>query len=159
MKENSDILSKVPHRDGMTVPDGYFADFTGKMAAMLPEKESAVQPAPGPRRRIWNAVRPYVYMAAMFAGVWCMLKMFTIMSGHNDLRPMDSNPIMAEAFSNDEFFFDYVSDDISQWDVLDEMVEDGSLDEGQSLSVLFEEEAPAADADSNTFILPDHEQI
>ena len=34
-----DILNKANHNDGMTVPDGYFADFNKMMAAKLPPIE------------------------------------------------------------------------------------------------------------------------
>lgn len=38
---------------------------------------------------------------------------------------IDRNPILAEAISNDKFFNDIIMDDISQWDIIDEMMEDG----------------------------------
>ena len=73
-KEN--ILDIIGRKDGMTVPDGYFADFQARMEALLPVNEQAETPreieAP---RSFWDRVRPFVYMAAMFAGVWCMVKM------------------------------------------------------------------------------------
>jgi len=124
MEKNPDILSKIAHRDGITVPDGYLDSLADRIGPRLPVAE--VAPAP---RGLWVTLRPYIYMAAMFAGVWCMLKMFTIMAGHTDLGSMDSNPVLAEAFANDEFMLEYVYDDISQWDILDEMMEDGSIDD------------------------------
>lgn len=69
-------------------------------------------------------------MAAMFAGVWLMLQLFTMLSGTGRLQPMDSNPVLAEALDNDAFLEQFVYDDIDSWDVVDEMVEDGSLDAG-----------------------------
>lgn len=160
MKQETDILKQINRRDGMTVPEDYFAGFAERMARELPDRQSAASPSPSTRRSLWATVRPYVYMAAMFAGVWCMLKMFTIMSGPSDLRPMDSNPVLAEAFSNEAFFNDYVSSDISQWDVLDEMMEDGSLDPSfneDDIARLFEDESDLID-NQESFILPDHEQ-
>ena len=126
MKKDDNILSKLPHHDGMTVPDGYFADFARRMAEELPQRPELAQMASGvPPRSLWERVRPYVYMAAMFAGVWCMLKMFTGISTGNSLTPMENNPIMAEAFSNDDFMNEYVLDDVSDRDVMDEMMQDG----------------------------------
>ena len=55
-----------------------------------------------------------------------MLKMFTIMSGTADGNAIvDSNPVLAEAFGSDEFFNEFVIDDINQWDLVDEMIDDG----------------------------------
>ncbi len=39
MTEEKDILDKINHRDGLTVPDGYFAEFVKRMADSLPEYE------------------------------------------------------------------------------------------------------------------------
>lgn len=72
MDKKSDILTKVGKDAGFKVPEGYFADFAEKMAASLPEREIPVQKKP----TRWMRIRPYVYMAAMFAGVWCMMYLF-----------------------------------------------------------------------------------
>lgn len=126
MKEENDILKTIGRNDGMTVPEGYFADFAKKMEAALPERpELAAMGVAAAPATLWGRVRPYVYMAAMFAGVWCMLKMFTTVAGTGELTPMDKNPIMAEAFESDDFMNTYVIDDMSSWDVMDEMLEEG----------------------------------
>jgi hypothetical protein len=64
-------------------------------------------------------------MAAMFAGIWCMLKMFTSITSSTTDASMASNPILAEAFDNETFVNDYIMDDVNQWDVIDDMIEDG----------------------------------
>lgn len=125
MNNDKDILNRLDHRDGMTVPEGYFADFARRMEAALPDRPELAAPATATVPRTWwQRVRPYAYMAAMFAGVWCMLKMFTLMSatGH---QPLETNPIMAEAFGNDAFVNEYVIDEMSQWDIYDELMEEG----------------------------------
>ncbi len=126
MTEEKDILDKINHRDGLTVPDGYFAEFAKRMADSLPENEleaSAKESTIKAPRSLWHRVRPYVYMAAMFAGVWCMLKMFTLMSGGSS--SFDQNPILAEALGNDTFVNEYIMDDVNQWDVIDDLMEEG----------------------------------
>ena len=126
MKEENDILKTIGRNDGMKVPEGYFADFARKMEADLPERpELAVMGVAVAPTTFWGRIRPYVYMAAMFAGVWCMLKMFTTVTGSGELTPMDQNPIMAEALENDDFMYNYVLDEVSQWDVMDEMMKEG----------------------------------
>ena len=66
MKEESTILNKFGKEPGFKVPAGYFEDFNKKMLEQLPEVEiTEVDTKPS----LWLRVRPYVYMAAMFAGV------------------------------------------------------------------------------------------
>ena len=124
MSNQSEILAKAGRRDGMTVPEGYFDDFTHRMEATLPDSAAIAGPLDEAPRSLWQRVRPYVYMAAMFAGVWCMLKMFTMFTATGP-QPLDSNPIMAEAMGNDAFVNEYVIDDLSQWDIYDEMMDEG----------------------------------
>ncbi len=108
---------------GLGVPDGYFESFADHMASILPEREAEKAPEVV-KRGLWATVRPYVYMAAMFAGIWLMLHMFTMLSGDGRLKPMDSNPVLAEALSNEDFVYDYIYDDLDDWDIMDEMMED-----------------------------------
>ena len=70
MKEDNDILKTIGRSDGMTVPDGYFADFAERMAGQLPQRpELAAMNVVAPPASLWGKLRPYVSMAAMFAGV------------------------------------------------------------------------------------------
>lgn len=77
MKEELDILYKLGKDSGFKVPENYFADFNKKMMESLPEPVLTPQVKPS----LWVRVRPYVYMAAMFAGIWCMMHVFNDMSG------------------------------------------------------------------------------
>lgn len=77
MKEDLDILSKLGKDSGFKVPENYFADFNTKMMESLPKPNLTPQVKPS----FWVRVRPYVYMAAMFAGIWCMMRVFNDMSG------------------------------------------------------------------------------
>lgn len=136
MKETNNILDKIDRRDGLTVPDGYFADFASRMMRDLPDRAEIERPATvvAPRS-FWQRVRPYVYMAAMFAGVWCMLKMFMLMSGAGQELSIDKMPSLATAMQNEQFVEDYIIDDVSGFDLYDQMVAD-SIDfysEGDSL--------------------------
>lgn len=119
-KEN--ILDKVGRRDGMTVPEGYFADFQQRMEAMLPRNEAAESTAEiKAPRSFMDRIRPFVYMAAMFAGVWCMIKMFSIMSGGAVDLSVDNNEVLTRALSDDNFVYEYLRDDVSEREMLEEM--------------------------------------
>ncbi len=125
MDEKTDILSKVNRNDGMTVPEGFFEAFAERMAAELPDRPEAERPQiVVPQRTLWGRIRPYVYMAAMFAGIWCMLKMFTMMTGSSVDFSVDQNHILTDALSDENFVFDYIIDDVNSREVFDDMYGD-----------------------------------
>lgn len=70
-------IEKIAGREpGFTLPEGYFEQLFASMPEALPEREVS---APH-KMTTWQRVKPYVYLAAMFAGIWCMMKMFHTMS-------------------------------------------------------------------------------
>ena len=130
MKTENDILSRIGRRDGMTVPEGFFEDFAMRMEQELPYRSDAEKVEVMPRRTVWERVRPYVYMAAMFAGIWCMLKMFTMMSPGSVYLYIENNRVLTEALSDDDFVYDYIIDDINDREIFEEMYDYSiSLDE------------------------------
>ncbi len=137
---------------GMRVPDGYFESFAGRMSAILPDRpelESEVEPQRP--RTFWAAVRPYIYMAAMFAGVWCMLQMFHTLSGKADLAPMDSNPVLAQGLLADDFLYDYVAADVSALNIYDDMMDEGFMPDDIDMAVFSDDFTAETETDQ---ILP-----
>ncbi len=115
---------------GMKVPEGYFADFAAKMTAELPDRPEVERPSEIEQKpkTPWEHVRPYVYMAAMFAGVWLMLQMFSMMGGQGQLVPLDDNAHLAKALESEDFLMEYLHDDIENWSLVDDMIDDETLD-------------------------------
>jgi len=135
MKEEYNILDKAAHRDGLTVPEGFFDDFCAKMEAKLPKRPELDTPQTPIKHTTWQRFRPYVYMAAMFAGVWCMLKMFTLMSAADKEISFENDPILAEAASNGEIVEEFIIDDISTSDIYEHYMQ-GDIDISDSLMML-----------------------
>ena len=77
------------------------------------------------RPNLWLRLRPYVYMAAMFAGVWCMMHIFGRISSNPADLSVGGNEVLTAAVSNDDFMNHYFIDDLDQSDVYDEMYSDG----------------------------------
>lgn len=73
-QEESEILKRLGKDPGFKIPENYFDDFQARMMEMLPEVEITEVDA---KPSMWVRVRPYLYMAAMFAGVWCMMHVFS----------------------------------------------------------------------------------
>ncbi len=76
MKTDHNILEKVGRQTGYTVPDNYFDSVRSKIMENLPE----YQEKKPEKLSAWRKVQPYIYMAAIFAGIWCMMKMFHMMT-------------------------------------------------------------------------------
>lgn len=73
MKEENKILSKVGIRNPFKVPEGYFTHFTQELMEKLPEKE--IQPIIQ-EVTLWQRVKPWVYMTAMFCGIMLSVRIF-----------------------------------------------------------------------------------
>ena len=71
--ENSKILEQLGKNPGFKVPETYFNDFNAKLVESLPEIKITEEEKP----TLWVRVRPFIYMAAMFAGVWLMMNIFS----------------------------------------------------------------------------------
>lgn len=127
MKNENDILSKLGNDSGMKVPNGYFADFASRMAKELPvqdfEKEQSAKVLPRSR---WQQMRPYIYLAAMFMGIWCMMKMFNLMQSSDTNLSIENNPVLISAIDDDSFADDfYYEEPIYDYDILEDMYDQG----------------------------------
>ena len=112
MKEENDILSTIGKDSGFKVPENYFSDFAEKMAKSLPNQ--VIEPLPQPT--LWHRVRPCIYMAAMFAGIWCMMQIF---NGIGIKEKGIYNPEIVAGFQNEANVDDFMlHGDISEYDIL-----------------------------------------
>ena len=73
MEEEKNILKKVGTRNPFTVPEGYFENFTQELMSKLPEKESYL---PESEPTLWQRVKPWIYMTAMFVGIMLSVRIF-----------------------------------------------------------------------------------
>ena len=80
-------------------PSGYFDLLPELIMAHLPEKEKIETPVIS----LWDRIKPWVYMAAMFVGIALMLKIF--------VSPVSVNNILAEnsevSVSDIEVFYSF----------------------------------------------------
>jgi len=101
-----------PKSNGMTVPEGYFDDFARRMMARIPDEVPA---ATEPKRTTWQIIRPYVYMAAMFAGVYLLMNIFTLTAGLRGQQAETQAPVLAELVNTGTA--SYVDDYLSMSDL------------------------------------------
>lgn len=78
MKEEDKLKETFGTDNPFRVPEGYFEQLTSEVMNRLPEKAPA---APIRRPTMWEKVRPWVYMAAMFVGAALIIR---VASTHYD---------------------------------------------------------------------------
>lgn len=88
--EREDILKeKYGGETGFSVPPGYFESLNAKIMADLPAYPEIQRKVEMTR---WQRLKPYVYLAAMFAGIWLMMNMFNHLSGGFGSVSLDNPP-------------------------------------------------------------------
>ncbi len=114
MKQDNDILNKIGRKTGYKVPDGYFEQFAARMTEQLPEREIPQPEEPS----LWQRVKPYIYMAAMFAGIWLMVRVF--------VQPQveKSDELTASTEIEDEIIDDYMISSIDDYTIFETLYAD-----------------------------------
>ncbi len=131
MKAEEKIRERYGTNPGFKVPEGYFDNIYTKIASELPEKK----PVETKPLTTWQRVRPYVYLAAMFAGIWCMMKMFHLMTTTPNVSLENPPALVAEAMEKPENVDIYVPTGVvsevdvvaylaEEYDTFDEFVND-----------------------------------
>ena len=111
--DDSTLLNKYGKNPGFKVPENYFADFNQRMAEMLPDVEITPVDA---KPTMWQRLKPLVYMAAMFAGVWCRMSVF---SHFSNTSSMQSIKAVAEQLYDDNNVDEFImSGSVSDYDIL-----------------------------------------
>ena len=73
MNPEEKILQEIGKKNPFTVPENYFENFTQELMDKLPAKEAVFQTeAP----TLWQRVKPWLYMAAMFCGIMLSVRIF-----------------------------------------------------------------------------------
>lgn len=83
MKEEDKLIEKFGRKGPWSVPDGYFDAAREEVMSKLPEYPARPKPVAMSK---WQRLKPYVYLAAMFAGIWCMMQVFNHVSGDATLK-------------------------------------------------------------------------
>ena len=73
MGKEDNIFKKVGTKNPFSVPDRYFEQFSQELMAGLPEKETPALPS---EATLWERVKPWIYMTAMFVGLMLCVRIF-----------------------------------------------------------------------------------
>lgn len=98
MEKENDILKIAGKQNSFKVPNGYFESLTSTVMERLeePVKQETLVVS------MWMRVRPYVYLAAMFLGITCMIRVYTGLTSDLD----NTNSIVEQA--TDEYLLSSV---------------------------------------------------
>lgn len=154
MNEEAKLREQVGTDPGFIVPEGYFEQLYARMPEKLPEHK----PVAPVKMTLWEKVKPYVYLAAMFAGIWCMVKMFHIASSQDIslenppaeiVAAVNTQPVSVEEMVPDYAINDFeleqeVSSEYSSFEELSEELDYELKPEYASMKVNVE--MPAAEA-------------
>lgn len=121
MKEEEKLIATFGRKTPFTVPDGYFESVRNEIEASLPAYPEK------PKREdmtTWQKLKPYVYLAAMFAGIWCMMKVFHHASGIDRIN-LDNPPAQIAAYMGDPGLTDMmmIPADMSDLELMNEVSE------------------------------------
>lgn len=97
MEVEKKILRKAGTKNPFTVPEGYFENFTQELMSNLPEKEPLL---PISEPTLWQRVKPWVYMTAMFCGIMLSVRIFV---GNPQQEEFPFTQIEAEAITDEEW--------------------------------------------------------
>lgn len=139
-----DILKEKCGKDpGYRVPDGYFEELNACIMESLPSYPEVAKEAP---LSMWQRIKPYAYLAAMFAGIWVMMKVFHTVSDTGQLSFDNPPAAIVQALEGDNgdimTYFPLESDltleeEVStHYDSMDEFEEDFGYELSPSYSTM-----------------------
>jgi len=119
MKKDDIIYEKFGRNPGFKVPDGYFESFFDEMPSKLPPYKAIETPQ---SLSMWERLKPYVYFAAMFGGIWLMMNLFNHVSQSSRLN-LDNPPesVAIAMASVDPIEFGYADESMSDFELMDEV--------------------------------------
>ncbi len=118
METKFNKLKEIDKSNPFTVPENYFAQFNKEIMNRLPEKEYA----PPQPVTLWDRVKPWVYMAAMFVGLYITINFLTkdaesdLTSGQNSPPVISVDTPTGNYWSNvhitEEEFYQYLEEQL-----------------------------------------------
>lgn len=121
MKEDTELKNRVGKENPFKVPEGYFENIVPEIMKQLPEAEVQEEV----EVTMWERVKPWVYMVAMFCGLMFGLRVMMndrpVSTGINagDVSMTDSvqgipdeyiDPILDQAMMDDYTLYMYLTD-------------------------------------------------
>ena len=133
MKIEDDNLKNKLKENPFTVPEGYFEGLTEQIMKQMPEEKFIPEPE---KVSLLDRIRPFLYMAAMFAGLGLFFKQIARMDNDSEEKANPSTLLVKNTINNnpgtnnsdknyseDEAFLDYLEDQYTE-ELINETVND-----------------------------------
>lgn len=129
MKKEANNLESLKGQNPFTVPEGYFEGLTSQIMSQLPEKpqEKAKQVS------LMDRVRPWLYMAAVFAGLGLFFKAIVFVNTPDPSAKPDSLLVRTEV-PVDSFTAIQAEEDLEYLEYIEDQYTDYLLAEELALS-------------------------
>lgn len=106
MRNEDRLKEKYGTEDPFRVPEKYFDEFRVNLMENLPEYPA--KPVV-PQMTAWQKLKPYIYMAAMFCGIWLMMRIFHDISSR-DVASLDNMPESVVLALSDNYADEYFAE-------------------------------------------------
>jgi hypothetical protein len=110
MKKNNIKLDSIEKKDPFKIPENYFENFVADIMSKLPDR-----PVEQPKViSLWERVQPWIYMAAMFAGIALIINLFADKPDDRQERESiyASNGLNLNSLNDIEDFYRYYEDEL-----------------------------------------------
>ncbi len=125
METNKNNLPESLKENPFKIPENYFEDFTERMMSQLPDKEFKMSE----KVTMWQKVKPLVYMAAMFIGMFFTIQLFVNKSTNNNQSQSTKFVDIDKHLQNDKYWNTVqVSEEEFYKYIEDQLAEDGYYD-------------------------------
>lgn len=102
MNEEKNLNNRIGKSNPFRVPKDYFESFTPRIMENLPEHTDTI--AENTDISLWERVKPWVYMVAMFCGMMFGLRI--LVSDNHKGKTSDTNATPTILSANDEMMLD-----------------------------------------------------
>jgi len=106
------LLKNIAKVEPFKTPEGYFESFTNGIMSQLPDvvRENSKNVSVN----WWQHVRPWVYMAAMFAGIALMIRMFIGPPATGGIKNYASEGLKLTSSSDIDDYYNYYDDGLAR---------------------------------------------
>ena len=110
MDKEKILLKDISKVDPFKAPEGYFENFTNGIMSQLPD----VEHEDSTNVNLWHRVRPWVYMAAMFMGIFLMIRLFVDFPAQQRIKNYASGGLNLTSSSDIDDFYNYYEDGLAR---------------------------------------------
>jgi len=105
-------LKDIAKIEPFKTPKGYFENFAKGMISQLPDVVR--EDLKSVNVMWWHRVRPWVYMAAMFAGIALMIRLFVGSPATNEIKAYASEGLKLTSSSDIDDYYNYYDDKLAR---------------------------------------------